>query len=160
LKQLLVNPPVLTLPDFSKNFTIQSDASKKAFGAILSQQTENGEKPIAYASRTTTDSETRYNATELEIAAIAWALNHFNQYINGRKVNIVTDHKPLAALQKRHAPNSRIANLLFKIQQYGSQIELGFDPKKCSNWIEFKNYIRKSPFIRRFKLIVQLNVAK
>jgi hypothetical protein len=122
LKQLLVNPPVLTLPDFNKHFIIQSDASKKAFGAILSQQTEDGEKPIAYASRTTTDSETRYNATELELAAIAWGLNHFHQYINGRKVNIVTDHKPLAALQKIHAPSSRIANLLFKIQQYGSQI--------------------------------------
>jgi hypothetical protein len=32
LNQLLVNPPVLTLPDFSKNFIIQSDASKKDIG--------------------------------------------------------------------------------------------------------------------------------
>jgi hypothetical protein len=36
-KKLLVNPPILIFPDFSKTFIITSDASNYAVGAVLSQ---------------------------------------------------------------------------------------------------------------------------
>jgi hypothetical protein len=123
MKQILTTAPLLILPDFSKPFIIQSDASKQAFGAVLSQITEFGERPIAYASRTTIESEKNYNATELELTAIAWALDHFKQYVNGRQLIIHTDHQPISTLNKIHEPNSRIARILFNIQRYGATIE-------------------------------------
>lgn len=52
LKQALVSAPVLALPDFSKGFTIETDASSIGIGAVLSQ----GSHPIAYISSTWTQS--------------------------------------------------------------------------------------------------------
>jgi len=46
VKARLVADPVLACPDFSRTFTLQTD------GAILTQDTEKGEKLISYSSRT------------------------------------------------------------------------------------------------------------
>ncbi|GKG05009.1 ty3-gypsy retrotransposon protein, partial [Tanacetum coccineum] len=47
LKQALMQTPVLTLPDFSKDFVIQTNASGSGIGAILLQDGH----PIAYFSK-------------------------------------------------------------------------------------------------------------
>ena len=52
LKKALSKEPVLHLPDYSKTFYVQTDASDKAIAGILSQRTDDGkEYPIAYWSR-------------------------------------------------------------------------------------------------------------
>ena len=66
----LAKEPVMAFPDLSRKFILTTDASKHGFGAILSQNFEEGERVIAYASRSTTDYEKRYPATELEAAAV------------------------------------------------------------------------------------------
>jgi hypothetical protein len=46
LKRLLTFAPLLTLPDFSKQFEVESDASGIGIGGILMQEG----RPIAYCS--------------------------------------------------------------------------------------------------------------
>lgn len=57
-KNLLCNDPILQYPDFSKDFILTTDASNYALGAVLSQGAIGSDKPICYASRTLSTSET------------------------------------------------------------------------------------------------------
>ena len=51
-KLLLINAPILQYPDFNETFTVTTDASNYAIGAILSQYKNGKDLPVAYASRT------------------------------------------------------------------------------------------------------------
>jgi hypothetical protein len=59
LRNQLVSSPILAHPDFSKKFILDTDASNEAIGAVLSQEIDGKEKPIAFASRTLTKPERR-----------------------------------------------------------------------------------------------------
>jgi hypothetical protein len=49
------------MPNHSKPFQIESDASKYASGAVLTQTDINGDRhPVAFLSKTFTDMEQRY----------------------------------------------------------------------------------------------------
>ena len=67
-------------------------------GEILSQES----KTVAFASRSLSDTETKYNQAEREALAIARACEHFDMYIRGaQNVNMTTDHKPLERIWQR-----------------------------------------------------------
>ena len=51
LKKKCVQAPILAFPDFNKTFLLDTDASGKGLGAVLSQKQEDGRyHPVAYAS--------------------------------------------------------------------------------------------------------------
>lgn len=94
-KQLLTMDPILIYPDFTKEFSLTTDASDYAIGAVLSQGPAGKDRPIAYASRTLNNTEENYSTTEKEFLAIVWAVKHFRPYLYGRKFKLFTDHQPL-----------------------------------------------------------------
>jgi len=51
LKEKLINPPILSYPNFEEPFTLTTDASNFALGAVLSQGILGNDKPISYASK-------------------------------------------------------------------------------------------------------------
>jgi hypothetical protein len=61
---------MLAYPDFSKPFTIHTDASHYQLGGDISQLG----KPIAFYSRKLTDAQTRYTTTERELLSIVETL--------------------------------------------------------------------------------------
>ena len=62
------------------------------------QQTESEWRPVAFASRSMTDTEKRYAQIEKEALASTWACEKFSDYILGKSIIIETDHKPLVPL--------------------------------------------------------------
>ena len=122
LKKLLCSEPVLLAPNFSKEFTLQTDASKNGLGAVLSQLDGNGaDHPVAYASRKLRPAEKNYSTIEQECLAIKWAVDKFSNYLLGRTFIIETDHAPLKWLDQ-HQHNARVARWSLALQPYAFEI--------------------------------------
>ncbi len=109
LKQLLVSTPILAYPQLNRPFLLATDASTGdannpgGLGAVLSQIHDDGiERVVAYASRSLKPHEKNYSAFLLELAAASWGIDHFDVYLKGKTFTLITDHKPLVALNNTH----------------------------------------------------------
>lgn len=123
LKQKLISAPVLVLPDFSKAFTVHTDACDVGLGAALTQTGENGhERAIAFASRTLHKVERPYSTSEKECLGVIWALEHFRPYIEGSSVTVVTDHNSLRWLMTRPTPSGRLARWCLRLQDFDFEV--------------------------------------
>ena len=120
LKDALVSQPVLAYP-FSESFTLETDASIKGLGAVLSQlQDDSCLHPVAYASRSLSGAEKRYAITELETLAVVWAVSHFHAYLYGNDVTVYTDHSAVKAVLETPNPSAKHAHWWNKV--YGSGV--------------------------------------
>ena len=93
----VTNSPVLTYPDFSKDFTLHVDVSKDGFGCVLYHRQQDQLRMIGYGSRTPFGVEKRYHSSTLEYLALKWVVcDHFKVYLYYIKhCNIFTDNNPL-----------------------------------------------------------------
>ena len=95
----------------SSSVLMHFDASPYGVGAVLSHQTEEGERPIAFASRTLSPAERKYAHLDKEGLSIIcgvhldkeglsiiFGVKKFHGYLFGRKFVIRSDHKPLQRL--------------------------------------------------------------
>ena len=92
LKTKLMESPILAYPGFKETFILDTDASDRGIGAVLSQIQDGKERVIAYASRTLSKSEQRYCVTRKELLAVVFFVKHFRHYLYGRQFRIRTDH--------------------------------------------------------------------
>lgn len=123
LKSKLITPPILQYPDFEKPFILTTDASKIAISAVLSQLVDDKDLPIAFASRSLLDAESRYSATEQELLAIVWGVEYFRPYLYGNPFKILTDHKPLVWLMEVKDPSSRLIRWKLRLANYQFEIK-------------------------------------
>ncbi|XP_045468252.1 uncharacterized protein LOC123676417 [Harmonia axyridis] len=151
LKRNLLNHPILCYPDFNKPFVLTTDASGYAIGSVLSQGTPPGDLPIAYASRTLSQSETKYSTIEKELLAILFSCKFFRPYLYGRKFIIYTDHKPLTWLFSLKEPNSRLMRWRIKLEEFDYEIRYrkgsmnnadALSRIVIENEINFENFIK------------------
>ena len=104
LKSLLIQEPILRMPDFSKTFYLQTDASEVGAGSVLLQIFQNVKCPIA---------QLRYSVTEKECLAIIWCIQKFEIYLYGREFILETDHQALTFMYQVKFTNSRIMGFIF-----------------------------------------------
>jgi hypothetical protein len=91
----------LVHPDEEKGYAINTDASGKAIGGVLLQESDDGHYNIvSTASRVLSAAEQRYSTYEQELLAIVYALDRFKVYIYGHKITLCTDNKSLTFLNK------------------------------------------------------------
>ena len=116
VKCLLTSAPVLRFYDPRREATVQCDASMSGLGACLLQDGN----PVMYCSRALTSAEKAYSQIEKELLAITFALVRLDQFVYARPVTVVTDHKPLVAIQFKPLGDAplRLQRMLMTIQRY------------------------------------------
>ena len=102
LKAACLQAPILAFPNFNKPFLLETDASRRGLGAVLSQKQADGRyHPIAYASRVMNETEQRYHSNKQEFLTLKWAvMEQFHEYLSpyGKNRNEFvgrTDNNPL-----------------------------------------------------------------
>ena len=96
LKGCLTSFPILVLPDWSKPFIVDTNASDSGIGAVLSHLDDDGvEHVVYYASRLLSKAEHNYCVTRKELLAVVTLLEHFRQYLLGHCFTVHTDHGAL-----------------------------------------------------------------
>ena len=102
LKMAICEDVVLKYADFTKPFRLHTDASRQGLGAWIEQEEESGTwRPIAFASRRTSQTERNYAVHKLEFLALKWAITEkFGEYLSCAPFLVYTDNSPLTHVWK------------------------------------------------------------
>ena len=132
VKRMLVSAPLLHPPDLTKPFYLWTDASEKGFGALLEQEDSDGRRhPVTYASRQTNPAEAKYAPTELEVAALVYAVEHFEVYLLGSQFTVYTDHQSLVSAFITHMKSQSrglLARWYLRITRFLPKMQLEYKP--------------------------------
>ena len=102
LKHIFSSAPVLRIPDMTCPFSIMTDTSLLATGAVLLQADKNSDlHPCAYFSCTFSSAQHNYDIYDHELLAVILALEEWHQYLQGTAypITIITDHKNLSYIK-------------------------------------------------------------
>ncbi|KAL0283300.1 UNVERIFIED_CONTAM: Retrovirus-related Pol polyprotein from transposon.6 [Sesamum angustifolium] len=91
LKKVMTTALALAMPNFSKPFTVETDASGTGIGAVLMQEG----KPIAYLSKALAAKNLELSTYENEFFALLLAVTKWRHYLQGNHFIIRTDQKGL-----------------------------------------------------------------
>ena len=111
-KRVIAREAMLAYPDFSKPFTIHTDASHYQLGGVISQDG----KPIAFYSRKLNDAQTRYTTTERELLSIVETLKEYRNILLGHRIEVFTDHKNLVY---KHFNTERVMRWRLILEEFG-----------------------------------------
>ena len=130
LMKRLSSPDVLAFPDFKvamsceRPFRLITDASVDGLGAVIEQkQSDDSIRPLGFLSRTTMPNKRNWSATELECAAIVWAVKKNRQLFYGIPVVVVSDHQPLKNLESLSTKVNRFQRRYDFLSAYSKTLE-------------------------------------
>ena len=117
LTQLISEPPLLRYYNLEEEVTIETDANDYGLVTVLLQ----AGRPVAFASRTMTETERRYSQIEKECLALMFGCTRFDHHLHGReKITAVTDHKPLETILAKsiNSAPKRLQRMMLRLQKY------------------------------------------
>jgi len=112
LKEEFQKAPVLLMPDSTKPFVIETDASKFATEAVIRQKDMNGDyHPCGYISHSFDATQQNYEIYDRELMGIVRALETWRHYLQGSAFPtiILSDHKNLTYFRTAQKLNRRQA---------------------------------------------------
>jgi hypothetical protein len=110
LKRRFSEELVLKMFDPREKIILETDASDRAIGALLSQPDENGKlHPVAFYSRKSSAPELNYEIHGKELLAIVEAFREWRVYLEGatHEIQVYTDHKNLVYFTTTKVLNRR-----------------------------------------------------
>jgi len=113
--------PVLVAPDLDKEFRVEADASNYATGGVLSMKcSDDLWRPIAFISKSLSDTERNYEIHDKEMLAIVRCLEAWRHFLEGTivKFEIWTDHKNLEYFMKVQKLNRRQARWALYLSRF------------------------------------------
>uniref|UniRef100_A0A2N9ERR9 Reverse transcriptase n=1 Tax=Fagus sylvatica TaxID=28930 RepID=A0A2N9ERR9_FAGSY len=143
IKERLCGAPLLALPDFSKTFEIECDASGIGIGAVLMQE----KRPIAYFSEKLNGAALNYPTYDKELYALVRALETWQHYLWPKEFVIHTDHESLKHLKGQGKLNRRHAQWMEFIETFPYVIK----------YKQGKENIVADALSRRYALVSTLN---
>jgi len=114
LKDKLTKAPILALPNFTKTFEIECDASNIGIGDILLQEGH----PIACFSEKLKGIHLNYSTYDKELYALVRALQNWQHYLFPKEFVIHSDHKSLKYLKGQSKLNKRHVKWVEFIEQF------------------------------------------
>jgi hypothetical protein len=118
LKTFLTSTPILAYPLPDIPFILDTDASDKAVGAVLSQVQDSHERVIAYMSKSMNIHEQSYCVTRKELLAVITALRTFHHYLYGQEVLLRTDNAAVSWMKNLKKPTGQTARWLQELGTY------------------------------------------
>jgi len=117
IKSSLSSPQILLIPDPNQPFTLETDASDLATGAVLSQKDSKGTlRPVAFLSKKLNRHELNYAVHEKETLAVIHAIEKMRHFLIGTHTEVITDHQSIRYLLSQASLSRRQARWLAKIQ--------------------------------------------
>ena len=123
LKEVLMRAPVLAYPTREDPFVLDTDASNKGIGAVLSQIQDGQERVVAYYSRVLHKAERRYCVTRKELLGVVEGVRNFHHYLYGKRFLVRTDHGALQWLLNFRNPEGELARWLEELGTYDMDIQ-------------------------------------
>ena len=125
LKQTIAKDVTLAFPNFDLPFKLSCDASRNGLGGWLEQVQPNGKyRPIAFASRKTSNAERQYPVHKIEFLALKWCVTEkFKDYLYGKSFVIYTDNNPLTYVLKSAKLDATSQRWLSQLEQYDFTIQ-------------------------------------
>lgn len=123
LKEALTAPPVLAMCNYTKPFKLFCDASDVAGAGVLTQDFEEGNRPLCYYSFKFSKTQRNYSATERECLAVIASIEKFRPYIEGSHFEVITDHAALQWLMSAKDTKGRLARWAIRLQAYAGEME-------------------------------------
>nr|GEX81589.1 DNA-directed DNA polymerase [Tanacetum cinerariifolium] len=122
LKKKLTEAPILIAPNWDLPFELMCDASDFAIGAVLGQRHEKHFRPIHYASKTMTDTESNYTTTKKEMLVVVYAFEKFRSYLIMNKSIVHTDHSALKYLFSKKDAKTRLLRWVLLLQEFDFKV--------------------------------------
>lgn len=174
LQHAMTSTPILAMPDFSKVFEVETDASGFGLGAVLSQ----GGHPIAFFSKMLGTRARLKSIYEKELMAIVLAVLKWRHYLLGRRFLVKTDQQSLRYLMEqrevgpeyqkwvskllgydfeisyRSGASNRVADALSR--EYSGLVELQSTIAACGvDWSQLQQEMDGDPFIQQLMVAIQ-----
>ena len=120
LKHFISSQSCLKFFDPQIATTLEVDASQKGLGARI---TQDG-KPIAFAFKSLSPSQSTYSNIEREALSLVFGVKNFHTYLFGCRFTVHTDHKLLVTIWRKPLASvpPRLQRLFIKLQGYDFDI--------------------------------------